>query len=152
MKAPAKRLIADLEALGYEYDRTNAKNFQVFACGGQPDILVNPSLNEHAARAILRKAQQRLGCVPETNKRKPEQIRVRQEAQRTALREEIERHNVRLDVLRRQSYGFPDSVTSTEIRQIEALVRKREQELHEIERLMTSGPLGNSARHRAGER
>lgn len=152
MKAAAKKLAADLEALGYEYDRTNAKNFDVYAFAGQPDVVVNPSMNEHAARSLLRKVQQRLGCVPETNKRKPEQIRARQESQRAALREEIERHNIRLDVLRRQSYGFPDSVTSEEIRQIEALVRKREQELREIERLMSSGPLHNGARHRAGER
>lgn len=150
MKAAARQLIKDLESLGFVWTRTNAKGHFAFTKSDAPDVLVNPSMDERIARELLGKVCRQLGCVPQTNKRNVKQIRERAHARRLIVQAELDRHRERLNATRRPS-GALARFAPDEIREIERLIADGERELQEIESLMRTAPLGNSARHRAGQ-
>jgi hypothetical protein len=153
VKRAAKDLIACLERHGYEYDRTNSKNFEVWVLNGH-EVAVNPSMQEGAARSVMRDIQKRHGTAAKPNKRNVSNIRERQEKQRQALRADIEQHRARLDEILaargRQLDGLGLVATEEEIRRITKHIEAREAELRELQRLMSAPGLDNKARHRAG--
>ena len=151
----AKDLVAALESHGYEYSRTNSKNWDVYECNGR-EVIVSPSVDERACRSTIRKLQQHHGTLPETGKRKPDVIRERQAKERDAIKEQLCRDRARLLDLQsarlRELGGAAALLTTSEINAIEKRIVQRERELREIESLMSIGSLGNRAQHTAGNR
>lgn len=153
MKRAAKELIASIERLGFEYDRTNSKNFDIYVCG-DAEVSISPGIQEHAARNILKSLERSMGVNRETNKRNPGAIRERQAKQRDALRSDIERQRIELDSIiarrARQLDGAAAALTDAEIVRIQRHIEGRERELREIEALMRGATLStNRAKHRA---
>jgi hypothetical protein len=153
VKRPAKELIACLERHGYEYDRTNTKGWEIWISGDH-EVPVNPSMQEHVAKSLVRDLQKRHGTAAKPNKRNVANIRERQERQRQALRADIEQHRARLDeILAARSQrldGLGLVATEEEIRRITKHIEAREAELRELQRLMSTPGLDNRARHRSG--
>lgn len=153
MNRYARDVVAVLERLGYEYDRTNTKQIDYWA-RGTDEIALSPSISEHHARQLIRRLERAAGCAPPTNKRHPDAIRARQEKQRKALAEQLARdRDARARALAnrgRQLGGLAAERTNKQIRAIERRIREREQQLRDLERLMAAPPLNNDARHRAG--
>jgi len=149
----ARDVVAVLERLGYEYDRTNTKQTDYWI-RGTDEVALNPSISEHHARQLIRRLERADGVCAPTNKRNPDAIRARQEKQRNALREQLARDRAERDVAlaERDRYlgGLAREMTNKEIRAIEARITEREHELRDLERLMAAPSLNNDARHRAG--
>lgn len=157
----AKRIVKFLEANGVSYTRTNSKGWDCFEASGQPEILINPSLDERAEKFIQVKVQKSLGITTQRDesKRNPEQIKARQAAERERLAEQIERHEAEIDDLVRQISsrmdGLGAQLSAKDIRRIESLIEQREREVREWQRLMTEIPTPNAhsgrvkARHRS---
>lgn len=159
MKRHAKELVKELESLGYEFERVNAKSMHVYSRGGD-EVIVSPGVSDNAARQILRQVKRRLGCPDEVAKRNPEQIKARQAADRERAAVEVERVERERDALilkrSRLLAGHGSALTRREIRDIEDLIRDKDREHREWLSLMTGVPSsaehrGNrQARHRAG--
>jgi len=154
----AKELVKELEALGYEFERVNAKSMHVYARDGA-EILVSPGVDENAARQILRRVRRDLGCTEEVAKRKPAQIKERQAAERENAQQAIARlAKERSELLARKDAALAGrfGLAASEAREIERLIESNDRERREWERLMTRTPSSadhrgtGRARHRAG--
>lgn len=160
MKRYAKELIKELEALGYEFSRTNAKMMHVYVRPGVPDLIVSPGCSENAARQILRQVKRSLGCADEVAKRNPEQIKARQAAERESAAAAVDRLNRERDDLiasrSRLLAGRANGLTRQQVRAIEKRIEETERERRHWESLMTSTPASadhrgsGQARHRSG--
>lgn len=154
MNRHARDVVAVLERLGYEYDRTNTKQIDYWTRDGRPEVAVNPSVSEHHARQLIRRLERADGCAPATNKRHPDAIRARQERDRKAIAEQLARDRAERDALLaardQQLAGHAATLTNRQVRDIEARIVEREQQLRDLERLMAAPALNNDARHRAG--
>lgn len=147
-----------LEALGFEYDHTNASSQYVYVHESHPDLPINPTLSDNAARQILRKVERTLGCAKKAPKRDAAAIRARQSAERDQLHAEAERLAAARRRLRAERDALLDGngshLTNAEIRDIERRVNEIEAREREIASLMTERPSTGTERvkHRSGER
>jgi hypothetical protein len=153
VKRPAKELIAALERMGFEHDRTNSRGYLIFTFDGQ-EVSVNQGIDERSARNLLKQVERANGVEQQSNKRNATAIRERQATQRNALRSDIERHRVELDAIvaqrARQLDGAAAALTDADILRIQAHIETKERELRDIENLMRGATLStNRAKHRA---
>lgn len=85
-------LIRDVEALGYEFDHANSKGVRFWT---HPDtgcqVKIPAGLDERVCRRVLDEARHQIGLPTKDNKRRPDLIRQRQDAER-----ELERARGRL--------------------------------------------------------
>jgi hypothetical protein len=79
----ARDLIRDVEALGYEFDHTNSKGTSFYI---HPDtgaqVRLPAGVDERVARSVLDDARHSIGLPTKDNKRHPDLIRQRQDAER----------------------------------------------------------------------
>lgn len=145
-----KELVKFLEANGFEYDRTNSKQYEFYKHASYGEISVNPTIDEHAARHLKVTIQKSFGMVTDRDKvkRSPEAIRERQAAERERLAADIERHQIEIaDLLiqrDRRLDGLGRVLTNSQLRAIERLLEQKQRELRAWQRLMTEIPDVNS--------
>lgn len=76
-------LIRDVEALGYEFDHANSKGVRFWT---HPDtgcqVKIPAGLDERVCRRVLDEARHQIGLPTKDNKRRPDLIRQRQDAER----------------------------------------------------------------------
>lgn len=157
MRQYGKKAIKEAERLGYEYIRTNASNFDIYAHPLAGEIAINPSMDEAAGRNVIRAMQKAVGAfVPKPGRNA---VAVKE---RTAKAAEIEA--LRLRAERRRIEEQRDSYlrriagrTLTRFNREElARIEKRLAEVRELERLMVDVPASadhrgtGQARHRSG--
>lgn len=79
----ARDLIRDVEQLGYEFDHTNSKGTSFYV---HPDtgaqVRLPAGVDERVARSVLDDARHSIGLPTKGNKRHPDLIRQRQDAER----------------------------------------------------------------------
>lgn len=82
-----------LKKLGYVEapERANRGNDIVFVSPDGHRVAASPGIHEHAARAIARAAEERLGATKRAPKRSTKAFRKRQAVEREQLRAEAER-------------------------------------------------------------
>lgn len=92
MTKRAADLIRDIEALGYEYDHANSKGVRFWT---HPDtgtqVKIPSGVDERVCRRLLDDARHQIGLATKDNKRRPDLIKQRQDAER-----ELERARMRL--------------------------------------------------------
>ena len=151
-----KRLVA----LGFEYDHTNASSQYVYVHETHPDLAINPTLSDNAARQIVRKVERALGCAKKAPKRDAVAVKARQSVERDQRRAYHARlYKTRIDMVEQRMGlldGAGEHVTNAELRDLERRVRQIEMEQRELEQLMTERPNtgrdSQRAKHRSGER
>lgn len=153
-RALEKRLVA----LGFEYDHTNASSQYVYVHDTHPDLAVNPTLSDNAARQVLRKVERTLGCAKKAPKRDAARVKERQAVEREQLHDQA----ARLAAVREQMIaernalldGNGSHLTNGELRDLERRVREIEREQAEIQALMVERPAHGTDRvkHRSGDR
>lgn len=83
MNKRLRDLVREVESLGYEYDRTNSKQISFYI---HPDsgaqVKIPGGVDERVARSVLDEARHSIGLPTKGNKRRPDLIRQRQEAER----------------------------------------------------------------------
>lgn len=163
MKRHAKALSKQLEGLGYVWASTNSKSQMLFEHPNGHHLLVSAAVDEHAARQVLRRAQDACGVQCPVNKRNVEAVKQRQCADRERQRAEVEAHRARIDKLLEQRdrmlCGHAAGMTDRDLRAIEQTIEQADRDLQAMVRLMTAVPAGadhagtaRPARHRAGAR
>lgn len=92
MTKRAADLVRDVEALGYEFDHANSKGTRFWT---HPDtgmqVKIPSGLDERVCRRVLDEARHQIGLPTKDNKRHPDLIRQRQDAER-----ELDRARTRL--------------------------------------------------------
>lgn len=161
MKKEAKALVKELERLGYAYTGRNSKSLHVYEHGNGDRIAVSPSAGDHAARSLLRLAQERCGVAAEpTNKRNTAAIKERQATDRERQKAEVAAHRALIDDLLAQRNqmlaGYAAGLSGRDIRAIEDAIERADRELAELVRLMSGTPAPSAnrgtgqPRHQAG--
>jgi hypothetical protein len=156
---PSKKHFRQVEkhllALGYARDHVNSSSQFVYVHPARPDLALNPTLNEHAARQIL----DNLGCSgPKPSKRNVGAVKARQAKERRRLQEEAARlASTRLRIIAERDAllgGAGSHLTNSEIRDLERRVREIEAQERELATLMTERPAPgpDRAKHRSGQR
>lgn len=133
MKALAKKAFGYVETRGYLFDHTNTKGFRVYRDDAGHELAISPGIDEIAFRNLCRTADRTAGIGPDlTQKRKPEQIRLRAERQRELdrLRDLARQHKAEL--LAGKGAGMSLRDVYAKERQVEAYERR----IREIEALM----------------
>jgi hypothetical protein len=144
VKRPARQLVKDLEALGFDHIWTNSSGAQCYAHPDDPqqeELSVSPNTHETGAKNVLRRARRIAGADTVVEKRNATQVRERATAARQRLQYVRERHG-RLLTTR----ADPAQVAAAA-----RLVEQREHELDAVERLMRQPPAGGHAHRGTGQ-
>lgn len=148
-----------LSKLGYTFSHQNAKGLWIYSHDDRDDVMVNPSLSEHAALYLMQHLQKVHGTYEAKPKRNATVVKVRQAVQRglDAVRLAAERSAIEAqhaEYLARIGTAPLTLANRADLARIE----HRLAEIRELERLMTSIPASadhrgtGQARHRAGVR
>lgn len=155
MKRGHKELVAQLEALGFGYDRTNSKGTDYYTHPLCREIGVSTNSSPDTHRNELRTAKRSLGIDTSAGKRNPQQIKLRQAAERAAIAEELNRHEAEIATIRLAKLegldGAAVRLAESQIRAIEDKVRELRARDRELLALMSApGSGGDRAKHRSG--
>ena len=124
----ARDLIAEVESLGYAYDRTNAKGcmFYIHEDTGI-ELKVPQGPDERQSRKCIEVARHMIGLATRGNKRNPAQIRERNAAEHARAKAELDRI-----AAQRERY----STDETRLRQLEEEYLRAERKFRYWDRLM----------------
>lgn len=128
-------LAKEIESLGYAYDRTNSKgaSFYIHEDTGC-EVRVPSGVNEQQARFVLDEARHAVGLPTKLNKRNPQQIRERNEAEHARAKRELEAAQSRL-----ASLSKSDEIA---LRKAEEEFLRAERKFRYWDRLMRSAASG----------
>lgn len=143
MKSTAKKLIKQLEALGYKCTGFNTKSAMHYGHPNGPAVKILPGISEDLAKVTLRRAREALGQLESSSKRNVAGIRERQVVDRERARKEVERHRTRLAQLQADRAG---SLSKDEVRAIELRIKDSEREIAFFSRLMRETPAMSRSR------
>ncbi len=161
MKQGSKALIKLAEQLGYEHTDTNSQGALRYTHPSAPDVVIQTSLPEYAARALQKRMLASTGNSVKKPKRNPRAVRERQSRDRETQRQEKAKREAVLAGLiaerSRMLAGHASGLTLGQVAAIEKAIEQAEREVSRYERLMTELPssadhsgTSRSARHRAG--
>lgn len=127
-----KDVVKELERLGYEFDRTNAKNADFYI---HPDtgceLKVIPGADERRARAVLDQALHLIGLPTKNNKRNAAQIRERNAAEHARAARDLELARAARD-------SGVGATSEAEVRNAEEAFLRAERKFRYWDRLMRS--------------
>ncbi len=131
---------------GFEYSHTLSKQRDVFVAAGHSDFTLNQNIDDHRSKLLLRNLQKRFGIATDKDHRKRDAgaIRDRQAKERERLQQELARSNRELEALVRQREerldGLGRVLDSEAMHAIERHIEAKEAELREWNRLIREIP------------
>lgn len=143
MKRLAKKVMSDLEDLGFDLIWRNNSGDYVYVHADDPqqtEVRVSPSIDENAAKATVARCRRIAGIAPVIVKRRGEQVKERDAADRAREREQAERR-LRWAEEKRDRL-LADMAEAAYVAKVEELVEHRRRELAELHREMTETPQG----------
>lgn len=155
MKRGYKELVAELETLGFGYDRTNSKGVDYYTHPLCREVGVSTNSTPDTHRNELRSARRSLGIDTSAGKRNPQQIKLRHAAERAAIADELNRHEAEVQTIRLAKLegldGAGARLAESQIRALEDKIRELRIRDREIIALMGAPtPGGDRAKHRSG--
>lgn len=142
----SRELFKAVEQLGFDHIWTNGSGFLCYAHPDDPDqteVSIGPSIkNEQPAKTVLRRCQKIAGQLPEIVKRKGQQVKERQAAERERAQKRIEWAEAKKARL------VAEKAEEEHLRKIDELIEHRRQELLALHRQMSDSPQGNDHRGR----
>lgn len=136
MKGLAKKAVRYAEDHDFSFERQNSKGLLYYRNPSGVEVCIPPGIADNAFRNICLQIDRACGIGPDlSQKRRPDQIRLRDERRRELerLRELAREHKAQL--LAGRGAGMPLSEIYAKEREIEAYERR----IREIERLMQPG-------------
>lgn len=140
----SKQVFDALAKLGFEDVWSNAQGFPCFVHPDDPqqtEVSVNPSIDaEHTARFLIRRCQKIVGQLPKIEKRKGQQVKDRQAADRERAEQRLrwaEEKRLRL---------LAEKGTAEHLQRIDELIELRRRQLLDLHRQMTQTPQGSQHR------
>lgn len=153
MKRGYKELVAELESLGFGYDRTNSKGVRYYVHPLCQEVGLSANSSPDTHRTQLRTAKRALGIDTSAGKRNPQQIKLRQAAERAEIAAQLNRHEAEIQTIRIAKMqgldGRAAHLAESQIGALEDKVHELRQRDQELARLMAAPGLDNSVRHRA---
>lgn len=142
----SKEVLKSVEKLGFDHIWTNGQGFLCYVHPDDPEqveVIVNPSINnEQVARNKIRQCKKIAGEVPQIVKRKGQQVKERQAAERDRALKRIEWAEAKKARL------IAEKAEEEHLRKIDELIELRRQELLALHREMSDSPQGNAHRGR----
>lgn len=142
----SKELLKSIEKLGFDHIWTNGKGFLCYAHPDDPEqeeLSINQSINhEQTSKNLLRRAQKIAKALPKVEKRKGQQVKERQAAERERAQQRLawaEKKRERL---------LAEQAEADHIAKIQELIEHRRAELLALHREMTDTPQGSQHRGR----
>ena len=140
----SKRVTDALDELGFDHVWSNSQGFLCYVHPDDPqqtEISVNPSMNNEAlARQVIRSCAKIAGRLPKIEKRKGQQIKERQTAEREQAERRLRWAEEKRDRL------LAEKATAEHLHKIEELIEVRRSQLLDLHHQMTQSPQGSQHR------
>lgn len=148
-----------LDRCGYRLSHANAKAQWVYVHDSAPDLVLNPAMPEFTANQAIRALRKMAGQEQKATKRKPQNIRDRQQRDRDQLAQQINRLKAeRAEIVRLRDAslnGLGKVISRAEMTAIADRVEQIDREQRALQALMAApvtGPNSGTrhAQHRTG--